>query len=47
MLFGLKADDPLTYGAAGLLLIAVALLASFVPARAAARVNPIEALRHE
>ena len=47
MLFGLKADDPLTYGAAGLLLIGVALLASFVPARAAARVNPIEALRHE
>lgn len=47
MLFGLKANDPLTYGAAGLLLIAVALLASFVPARAAARVNPIEALRHE
>jgi predicted permease len=47
VLFGLKADDPLTYGAAGLLLIGVALLASFVPARAAARVNPIEALRHE
>jgi predicted permease len=47
VLFGLKADDPLTYGAAGLLLIGVALLASFVPARAASRVNPIEALRHE
>ncbi|MGH9589154.1 MAG: FtsX-like permease family protein [Terracidiphilus sp.] len=47
MLFGLKADDPLTYAVAGLLLIGVAVLASFVPARAAARVNPLEALRRE
>lgn len=47
MLFGLKPDDPMTYGIAALLLALVALLASFVPARAAARVNPIEALRHD
>lgn len=47
MLFGLKADDPLTYAVTGLLLIGVAVLASFVPARAAARVNPLEALRRE
>jgi predicted permease len=47
LLFGLRPDDPLTLISAGLLLIAVALLASFIPARAAARVNPIQALRHE
>lgn len=47
MLFGLNPDDPITYVIAALLLALVALLASFVPARAAARVNPIEALRHE
>jgi predicted permease len=47
MLFGLKPDDPATYVVAALLLALVALLASFVPARAAARVNPIEALRHD
>lgn len=47
MLFGLKPDDPLTYVVAGVLLALVAVLASFVPARAAARVNPIQALRHE
>jgi predicted permease len=47
MLFGLKPNDPLTLVIAGMLLLAVALLASFIPARAAARVNPIQALRHE
>ncbi len=47
MLYGLSPDDPLTYVLSGLTLVVVALLAGFVPARAAARVNPIQALRHE
>lgn len=47
MLYGLKPGDPVTLVSAGLLLVGVALLASFVPARAAARVNPVQALRHE
>lgn len=47
MLFGLKPNDPITFLVSGLLLIGVALLASFIPARAAASVNPIQALRHE
>jgi predicted permease len=39
--------DPLTLGSVVALLIAVALLASFLPARRAARLNPVAALRHE
>jgi predicted permease len=47
ILFGLRPDDPLTFVLSGLLMLVVALAASFIPARGAARVNPIEALRHE
>ena len=47
LLFGLKASDPLTLAAAGLLLAAIAGLASFVPARRAARLDPMVALRWE
>jgi predicted permease len=47
MLFGLKPWDPATLGIAALLLVAVALAASWVPARRAAGVEPMEALRHE
>jgi predicted permease len=42
---GVRADDPAVFGAAGLLLLAVALAASWLPARRAARVPPTEALR--
>lgn len=46
-LFGVDVLDPVTYLAVTLLLAVVALLASWIPARRATRVNPIEALRWE
>jgi len=47
MLFGVKPDDPLTFGVVALLLPAVALLAAYIPARRATKTEPLEALRHE
>jgi putative ABC transport system permease protein len=46
-LFGIRPDDPPTYAAVALVLGAVALLACWVPARRAARVDPVIALRAE
>ena len=47
LLFGVTPTDPATFGAVVLLLVVVALVASAVPARRAASLNPVEALHHE
>jgi len=47
MLYGLQPADPVSLLSGAVLLLAVGLAASWLPARRAASVQPVEALRHE
>lgn len=47
LLFGVTPLDPLTYAGVTLLLLSVAAIACYLPARRAMRLNPISALRHQ
>ncbi|MGA9772905.1 MAG: ABC transporter permease [Blastocatellia bacterium] len=47
LLFGLETSDPLTFATSGLVMAAAAIIASYIPARRASRIDPIIAIRYE
>ena len=47
LLFGVKAADPMTFAAVAAILTAVAFLATYIPARRAAAIEPSDALRYQ
>jgi len=47
LLYGVRPTDAFTFASVALLLLAVAISAGYLPARKAARINPVIALRHE
>jgi putative ABC transport system permease protein len=47
LLYGVGSNDPLTFVVAPVILLGVAVLACWIPARRAARIDPVNALRHD